>query len=81
MPSTAVRDIRYDPLTRQLQVSFVASGRRYVYFDVPPEAWEAFRHAFAKGAHFNRHIRGSYASERLEEPAAAVPPPSSPTMP
>ena len=36
MPSTAIRRIMYDPIDRELWVTFV-SGRQYVYFDVPPE--------------------------------------------
>ena len=41
MPSTAIRRIMYDPIDRELWVTFV-SGRQYVYFDVPPEKFSAF---------------------------------------
>jgi len=41
------------------------TGRRYLYADVPPEAVEAFRAAFAKGVHFNRHIRDRYSHREL----------------
>lgn len=60
MPSTSIRQARYDPETRTLSVWFVASGRRYDYRDVPPEAYGAFRAAFSKGRFFNRHIRDRY---------------------
>ena len=33
--------------------------------NVPPEAAEAFRSAFAKGVHFNRHIRDRYRHTEL----------------
>jgi hypothetical protein len=40
-------------------VTFV-TGRRYVYEDVPPDVFEAFRGAFSKGTFFNREIRDCY---------------------
>jgi len=36
------------------------TGRRYVYSGVPEEEAIRFRGAFAKGVHFNRHIRDLY---------------------
>ena len=59
MPSTVIKRFDYRPEARELDVLFT-TGRRYVYHDVPPEAAEAFRSAFAKGVHFNRRIRGRY---------------------
>ena len=64
MPSTVIRRFDYDPSARALTVEFV-TGRRYVYADVPEQEAEALRSAFAKGAHFNRHIRGHYAAREL----------------
>ncbi len=57
MPSTSLRDIVYDPAGRTLDVTFIASGKRYRYFDVDVGEHEALRRAFSKGAHFNRHIK------------------------
>lgn len=71
MPSTAIGRIEYDATTRQLSVSFLANGRRYVYFDVPLEAYEAFRRAFSKGAHFNTHIRDRYEHRLVFDPKPA----------
>ncbi len=68
MPSTAIGKIGYDPERQQMTIDFVTSGRRYVYFDVPAEAYDAFRHAFAKGVHFNRHIRDRYRAELVYDP-------------
>jgi len=59
MPSTIIKRFDYRAEARELNVLFT-TGRRYIYHDVPPEAAEAFRSAFAKGVHFNRQIRGRY---------------------
>jgi len=65
MPSTIIRRFAYCAETRELDVR-LTTGRRYVYREVPPEAAEAFRGAFAKGRHFNVHIRGRYPFEERE---------------
>ena len=64
MPSTVIKRFDYRPETRELEVLFV-TGRRYLYADVPPEESAAFRSAFAKGVHFNRHIRDRYPCREL----------------
>ena len=64
MPSTVIRHFRYDSVERELQVTFV-TGRRYVYQDVPPEVFDAFRAAFSKGTFFNREIRDRYACREV----------------
>jgi hypothetical protein len=60
MPSSAVRDIRYDEETETLFVTFVPTGNRYAYRRVPPDIYDDFRAAFSKGTFFNRHIRDHY---------------------
>ena len=60
MPSTIIRSFDYRPEREELEVLFT-TGRRYLYREVPAEAAAAFRAAFAKGRHFNAHIRGRYA--------------------
>lgn len=64
MPSSVIHWFGYRPETGELEVLFV-SGRRYLYSDVPPEAAEALCAAFAKGSHFNRHIRDRYPYREL----------------
>lgn len=64
MPSTVIRRFMYVPETRELTVEFV-TGRRYVYSEVPGEDVDAFRSAFSKGAHFNRHIRDRFPCREL----------------
>ena len=67
MPSTSLRDMSYDPSSRTLDVTFIASGKRYRYFDVELEEYEALRRAFAKGAHFNREIKPRHRYILLSE--------------
>jgi hypothetical protein len=61
MPSASIRKFDYDPKTKVLSVWFVSSGKHYQFLDVPAEAFAAFKAAFAKGRHFNSHIRNRYA--------------------
>lgn len=65
MPSTVIRSFVYRPETLELEVLFT-TGRRYVYREVPAEAAEALRAAFAKGRHFNARIRGRYPFVEIE---------------
>jgi hypothetical protein len=59
MPSSVIRAAHYDPDREVLDILFT-TGRRYLYHRVPAEAADAFRAAFSKGRHFNRHIRDAY---------------------
>lgn len=70
MPSTVIRRFDYRPEARELDILFT-TGRRYIYHDVPPEAADALRAAFAKGVHFNRRIRGRYRFTEVEAEAPA----------
>jgi len=67
MPSTSLRDIVYDPVGRTLDVTFIASGKRYRYFDVSEDEHAALRRAFSKGSHFNREIKPRHRFVRLDE--------------
>jgi len=67
MPSTSLRDAVYDSAARTLDVTFIASGRRYRYFDVALEEYEALRRAFSKGAYFNREIKPRHRYMLLDE--------------
>lgn len=64
MPSSVIRSFRYLAKRHALEITFT-TGRRYLYRDVPPEAAERLAGAFAKGRHFNRHIRDAYPYEEL----------------
>ena len=60
MASTVIRAFDYHPAEQRLDVTFV-TGRRYSYFEVPPETYAAMKASFAKGEFFNAHIRGRFA--------------------
>jgi len=64
MPSSVIRDSRYDPSRRELVIDF-QTGRRYVYLDVPDEEFAAMRAALSKGRYFNAHIRDRYRFREL----------------
>ena len=66
MPSSVIRRFSYDPETQELDVLFT-TGRRYVYYDVPPEEVDAFRAAFSKGRYFNTRIRDNYEYREVAE--------------
>jgi hypothetical protein len=66
MPSTVIRRFHYRPEERELEVLFT-TGRRYVYYNVPPEEADAFRAAFSKGRYFNTRIRDAYEFREVVE--------------
>jgi hypothetical protein len=59
MPSTVIRQVLYDLVTRRLVIEF-QSGRHYAYSHVPPEVYDALRAAPSRGAYFNEWIRDRY---------------------
>jgi len=65
MPSTVIRRFHYDATGHRLIVEFL-SGRRYAYFDVPPDVYAAMRGAQSRGSFFNRCVRDHYAYARLD---------------
>jgi lysyl-tRNA synthetase class 2 len=66
MPSTVIRNFRYLPREKQLEIVFV-TGRRYRYLAVPEKTYAAMRDAFSKGEFFNARIRDRFAFVRLED--------------
>ncbi len=68
MASSVIRHIHYKPEPRELSVWFADSGRRYKYFDVPPEVFEAFREAPSRGRFYNEHVRGHFTCRLIEDP-------------
>jgi hypothetical protein len=64
MPSAVIRAFAYRPDCGELEVVFT-TGRRYVYSGVPRAAAESLRASFAKGRHFNRHIRGRFPHREI----------------
>lgn len=71
MPSSVIRSHSYDPGREELAITFT-TGRCYIYYRVPAEAYEDFRAAFSKGRHFNARIRDCYDfAEVSPQPADA----------
>jgi len=64
MPSSVIRALYYDPVDHHLDLLFV-SGRRYRYYEVPEETYDAMRRAFSKGEFFNEYIRDQYRFTRV----------------
>ena len=64
MPSTAIGRIAYTSDDRELDVTFVDSGRTYTYIGVEPEVHEEFVTAFSKGQFFNTRIKNRYPFRR-----------------
>jgi len=71
MPSTAIGRIAYLSDDRELDVTFVGSGRTYTYIGVEPEVHEEFTRAYSKGQFFNHRIKNRYPFRRWEVTAPA----------
>jgi hypothetical protein len=69
MPSSAIRHLIYDPVIRELRVTFT-SGRRYAYAQVPPEVHAAFSSAASRGAFFNHRVRDRFEYRELPRSGA-----------
>jgi hypothetical protein len=63
--SEIIADIDYDPDTRELRVA-LKTGRVYIYFEVPPEVYEAFDAAESLGSYYNANIRLKYEYREVE---------------
>lgn len=72
MPSSVIRDIRFDTRSANLDVEFV-SGRIYRYRGVPADVVARFRAALSKGQFFNRHIRDNFRFVELDSDATGDP--------
>ena len=69
MASSLIRDARYWPEERALELCF-ATGRRFLYLGVPPGIADEFVEAPSKGRFFNQAIKGHFLSHELASPAA-----------
>jgi lysyl-tRNA synthetase class 2 len=73
MPSTVIRDWRYDEARNELTIVFT-SGKVYVYQLVPPSIGAGMKAAFSKGEYFNAHVRDRYGFRQVEgEPRKSKP--------
>ena len=69
MASSLIRDARYWPDERALELCFT-TGRRFLYLGVPAPVAEGFVTAPSKGQFFNRSIKGRFVCHELASPAA-----------
>ena len=68
MPSTVIRKFYHEAESNRLIIEF-QTGRRYAYFDVPPEVCAAMRRAHSRGSYFNENICDRYSFARLDNQA------------
>jgi hypothetical protein len=61
--SSVIASADYDPVVRALDIAFT-SGRRYTYFGVPEQVFDALLTASSAGEYFNAFIRDQYASRK-----------------
>ena len=71
LASRTLVSVIYDADRRQLEVEF-RSGRRYLYFQVPPHCYQELLHAPSKGGYFNRSIRKRFAFQDLSRADAPI---------
>ena len=69
MASSVIRDARYWPDERALELCF-ATGRRFLYLGVPAPVADGFVAAPSKGRFFNQAIKGRFVCHELASPAA-----------
>ena len=62
--SSAILRVDDEADARELAVTFRDSGRRYIYFDFPPDGYVAFLAADLKGGFFNTRVKNRYAFRR-----------------
>lgn len=67
MASSVIDQHSYDAQRRALTIRF-ASGRRYVYHEVPPEIAAALAGALSQGRFFNAAIRDAFPAREIDPP-------------
>ena len=71
LQSRTLASVLYDAGQCQLELEF-RSGKRYLYFQVPPPCYHEFLQAESKGAYFNRNIRNRFPYQDLSAPSAPI---------
>ena len=61
IPSTAIKQLKYDPKTEELYVTFQGSNKKYWYPRVPKEKVEELMEAPSKGEYFLKNIHDQYS--------------------
>jgi hypothetical protein len=63
--STAISDFAYDEEARELLIRY-RGGRAYIYYEVSPDDYLAFRDAESKGKFVNKVIKRKYEYRPVE---------------
>jgi len=58
--SSVLAGASYDETKFLLSIAFL-NGRSYIYYNVPPSIWKAFKESGSKGKFFVSMIKGRYA--------------------
>ncbi|WP_129713999.1 KTSC domain-containing protein [Pedobacter sp. SYP-B3415] len=66
MPSTVIREMKYDAGTQDLEIAYT-TGQRYRYKNVPEKIFKELRASLVKGRYLRHHIIGIYEYEKLNE--------------
>jgi hypothetical protein len=66
VPSTVIKDFRYDEATKKLKIIFL-SGKVYDYLKVPKEMFIEMTASFSKGKFYNQHIKYNYDFEEASD--------------
>jgi hypothetical protein len=62
--SSVLTGMTYDAQEKCLYVEF-PNGKRYAYYDVPGDAFNALKAAPSKGKFFGQSIKGHFRSEEI----------------
>lgn len=62
--SSTLKSSGYDEKMDDLHVTF-KDGGRYVYHDVTPEVYEAFKMAGSKGGFLHKNVKGNFEFTKL----------------
>lgn len=65
--SSCFSEIGYDSDWEVLVVRFRDSGSVYTYSGFPEEEWSKFTEAKSLGSWYNKHIKGRYEDEKIDE--------------
>jgi hypothetical protein len=71
LQSRTLASALYYPRQHQLELEF-RSGKRYLYFQVPPQCYRELLRVDSKGAYFNRNIRNRFPFQHLSTPSAPL---------
>ena len=71
LESRTLASALYDSSRHRLELEF-RSGRRYLYFRVPPHCYQQLLQADSKGGFFNRTIRNRFAFRDLSATSAPI---------